>query len=226
MFVANFGGLMAVPTEPPYCLMYPNIYAASVPPENRNHFNVKGGPPRLCTHVCICCTLLQHADLSEVHRGKYHGSCVVIPWGAQYNHLLPKITMPGNHRVPLIDLHMGEPFPMVPVGDFQLVDKIFPGMPGESLLYNSDDLAKLQRMRFQVTMHWMEELPTTESKERPQSSHTSGEVPSSTSKDGEPFKSRGKSPWTLTKDIYRLSKQKVFALQQVLPSIERIPWHP
>ena len=69
-------------------------------------------------------------------------------------------------------------------------------MPRDSLLYNSDDVTKLRRMRFQVTMHWTEELPTTESKgKKPQSSHTSGEVPSSTSKDGEPSKSRGKSPW-------------------------------
>ena len=32
MFVGNFGGLMAVPTDPPYCLMYPNIYSNEVPP--------------------------------------------------------------------------------------------------------------------------------------------------------------------------------------------------
>ena len=57
----------------------------------------------------------------------------------------------------------GEPFPMVPVGDFQLVDKIFPGMPGDSLLYNSNDL---KAMRFQVTMHQREESPTAESKGR------------------------------------------------------------
>ena len=158
---------MAVPTEPPYCLVYSNIYAASIPTEDRNHFNVQGGPPGLHTNICICHALLQHVNLSKAHRWKYHGSCVVIPWGAQYNHLLPKITMLHNHWVPLIDLHMGEPFPMVPVGDFQLVDKIFPGMPGDSLLYNSDDLAKLWRMRFQVTMHQMEESPTTESKEKP-----------------------------------------------------------
>ena len=148
MFVATLGGLMAVTTEPPYCLVYPNICAASVPPKNRNHFNIQGGPPRLHTCVCICCALLQHAELSEAHRWKYHSSHMVIPQGVQYNHLLPEITMLCNHRTPLIDLHMGEPFPMVPVGHFQLVDKIFSGMPGDSLLYNSDDLAKLWRMRF------------------------------------------------------------------------------
>ena len=33
MFVTNFCGLMVVPIEPLYCLVYPNIYATSVPPE-------------------------------------------------------------------------------------------------------------------------------------------------------------------------------------------------
>ena len=97
MFVANFGSLMAESTEPPYCLVYPNIYAASVPPEDRNHFNVQVGPPGLHTCICICHTLLQHVDLSEDHRQKYHGSHLVIFQGVQYNHLFPKITMPYNH---------------------------------------------------------------------------------------------------------------------------------
>ena len=153
MFIANFGGLMAVPTDPPYCLMYPNIYSTTVPHEDRHHFNVQGGPSRLRTHASICRSLLQHADLSEAQRQKYHGSCLVIPKGAQYSCLLPEITMPCNHQAPLIDLHTGEPFPLDPVGDFQLEDNIFPRMPGDSLLYNSDNLTKLRRLRFQVTTH-------------------------------------------------------------------------
>ena len=153
MFIANFGGLMAVPTDPPYCLVYPNIYSITVLREDRHHFNVKGCPPGLCTHACICHALLQHANRSEAHRQKYHGSHLVIPQGTQYSCLLPKITMSCNHRVPLVDLHTGEPFPLVPVGDFQLEDNIFPGMPGDSLLYNSDDLTKLHRLWFQVATH-------------------------------------------------------------------------
>ena len=58
MFVGNFGGLMAVHTDLPYCLVYPNIYNNEIPPEDKNHFNVEGGPPGLCTHACICHTLL------------------------------------------------------------------------------------------------------------------------------------------------------------------------
>ena len=64
MFIGNFSGLMVVPTDPPYCLMYPNIYSNEVPPKDKNHFNIMGGPPRLHTYTCICHALLQHADLS------------------------------------------------------------------------------------------------------------------------------------------------------------------
>ena len=68
MLVANFGGLMAIPTDPPYCLMYPNTYSDEVALENQNHFNAVGGLPGLCTSSCICHALLQHADLTEAHR--------------------------------------------------------------------------------------------------------------------------------------------------------------
>ena len=144
MLVAKFGGLMAIPTDPLYCLMYPNTYRDEVALVNQNHFNTVGGPSELCTSSCICCALLQHVDLSEAHRQKYNGSCLIVPQGAQYKTLLPKIIMLCNHRVPLLDLHSGKPFPMVPVGNSSLVDKIFPGMPGDSLLFNGDELAKLQ----------------------------------------------------------------------------------
>ena len=115
MLVANFGGLMAVPTDPPYCLMYPNTYSDEVALKNQNHFNTVGGPPGLCTSSCICCTLLQHADLTEAHSRKYNGSHLIVPHGTQYKTLLPEITMPHNHQGLLLDLHR-KPFPMVPVG--------------------------------------------------------------------------------------------------------------
>ena len=165
MFITNFWGLMVVPIDPLYCLMYPNIYSTTVPHEDWHHFNVQGSPLGLCTPACVCHTLLQHVILSEAHRWKYHGSHLVIPWGVQYSCLLPKITMLCNHQVPLVDLHMGDPFPLVLVGDFQLEDNIFPGTPGDSLLYNSEDLAKLHRLRFQVTTHRTEQTSAIKCKE-------------------------------------------------------------
>ena len=218
MFIANFGGLMAVPTDPSYCLMYPNIYSTTVPNEDGHHFNIQGGPPGLHTRTCIYRTLLQYAHLSETHRLKYHGSHLVIPWGAQYSHLLPEITMPCNHWVLLVDLHTGDPFPLVPVGDFQLEDTIFSRTPDDSLMYNSEDLTKLRRLRFQVTTHRMEQTSTIECKEeKSQSSCGPGEAPSLTSKNGEP-KSRGKSPWApLPKMTMDSPNRKSLHHQQVLP---------
>ena len=67
----------------------------------------------------------------------------MIPQGAQYDDLLPKIMMLCNHWAPLVDLSTGEPFPLVPVRDFQLEDNIFPGTPGDSLLITSKELMKL-----------------------------------------------------------------------------------
>ena len=134
-------------------------------------------------------------DITEAHRQKYNGSCLIIPRGTQYKSLLPKITMPCNHRGPLLDLHSGKPFPMVPVGDFNLKDKIFPGTPGDSLLFNSDELVELQRKRYQILTYREEKPPDSSSrKEKQSSSHSSGDAPSSTSKEGESSKSSEKSP--------------------------------
>ena len=86
-----------------------------------------------------------------------------------------------NQWGPLLDLHSGKPFPMVPVGDFNLKDKIFP--------------AKLQRKRYQFLTYMEEKLPDSSSqKKKPLSSCGSGDVPSSTSKEGESSKSSRKSP--------------------------------
>ena len=90
MFVVNFGGIMALPTNLSYCLVYPNIYSSTVPKKDRHHFNVGGSPPRVHTHMCICHTLLQHANTSADHRQQHHGSHPVILQGVQYDHLFLK----------------------------------------------------------------------------------------------------------------------------------------
>ena len=94
--------------------------------------------------------------------------------------------MPHNHWVPLVDLSTGEPFPLVPVGDFQLEDNIFPETLGDSLLYTSEELMKLQKMKFQVTTHCpAQTLVVRHEDETSQLSRSSGEAPSSTSKNGD-----------------------------------------
>ena len=90
--------------------------------------------------------------------------------------------MPCNHWVLLVHLSTGEPFPLVPVGDFQLEDNIFPGTPGDSLLYTSEELA----------MHCpVQALTVCHEDETSQPSHSSGKAPSSTSKNGDLPKATG-----------------------------------
>ena len=110
---------MTLPTDLPYCLMHPNIYSSTIPKIDRNHLNIRGEPPGVCTCMCVCHALLQHADISTDHRQQHHASPLVIPWGVQYDHWLPKIMMPHNQWALLLDLIMREPFPLVSVGDFQ-----------------------------------------------------------------------------------------------------------
>ena len=73
--------IMAVPMDPPYCLVYPTIYSDDVATKNKNHFNTVGSPLGLHTHTRICHTLLQHADLTEAHKQKYNGSHLIVPHG-------------------------------------------------------------------------------------------------------------------------------------------------
>ena len=195
MLVTNFGGIMAIPTDTPYCLVYPMIYSEDIATKNQNHFNTMASPTGLCTHGCICHTLLQHADLMEAHEQKYNGSCLIVSHGAQYKTLFPEITMLCNHQGLLIYHSSGKPYPMVPVGDYSLVDKIFPGSPVDSLLFNGEELARLKRKGYQVSTFQEEKLhPSSPKREEQLSSHSLGDVLGYSSREGEPPKTSSKSP--------------------------------
>ena len=44
MFVMDFGGIMVLPTDPPYCLVYPKIYSSIIAEKDRHHLNIRGQP--------------------------------------------------------------------------------------------------------------------------------------------------------------------------------------
>ena len=52
MLVTNFGSIMAVPMDPPYCLVYPIVYNDNVAAQNQNHFTLQAAPQE-----CIPMTL-------------------------------------------------------------------------------------------------------------------------------------------------------------------------
>ena len=127
---------MSVPTDPPYCLVYPTSYARDMDPDHFNTCNNLAG-----THLCHC---ICHDDPDQCR--KYSGSCLILHHGAQYNdRLFPAILKPWNHQEPLTDSSTKEPFPMELVGDFQVADLIFKGCYGDSLLYSDVDLHWLRQ---------------------------------------------------------------------------------
>ena len=138
LFVNNFSGAMSIPTDPPYCLVYPTSCVKGVEPD---HFDTRNSPAGMRLHRCICHATLQFSNDDPKERTNYVGSHLILPRGAQYNdRLFPAILEPQNHRSPLIDPTTGEPYPMETMGDFKATDPIFKGCYRDSLLYSNADL--------------------------------------------------------------------------------------
>ena len=51
LFVDNLSGIMSIPTDPPYCLVYPTSYVKGIEPD---HFNTWNSPAGMCLHCCVC----------------------------------------------------------------------------------------------------------------------------------------------------------------------------
>ena len=137
LFVDNLSGTMSVPTDPPYCLVYPASYIKGVEPD---HFDTHNSPVGMHLHRCVCRTTLQFSNEDPKQCTKYVGSHLILPHGVQYNdQLYPSILEPRNHCDPLIDPAMEEPYPMEVVDDFRAKDPIFKGCYRDSLLYSDND---------------------------------------------------------------------------------------
>ena len=133
---------MSVPTDTPYCLVYPTSYIKGIKPD---HFNTHNSPMGMHLHHCVCCATLQLSNDDPKLCTQYVGSHLILPCGAQYkDQLYPSILELQNHCGPLIDPAMGEPCPLEVVGDFKAMDPIFKGCYRDSLLYSRADLTQLR----------------------------------------------------------------------------------
>ena len=142
LFVSNFRGTMSIPTDPPYCLMYPTSYVRDMDPD---HFDTCNNPAGIHLHHCICHTTLQFNNDEPKEHTNYAGSCLIMPHGAQYNdRLFPTILKLQNYCSPLIDSTMREPYEMEMVDDFWVAEPIFKGCYGDPLLYSDADLCWLR----------------------------------------------------------------------------------
>ena len=142
LFVDNLSSAMSVPTDPPYCLVYPTSNVKDIGPD---HFDIRNSPAGTRLHRCVCHTTLQFSNNDPKQRTKYVGSRLILPCGTQYDDwLYSTILELWNHQGPLIDPATGEPYLMEVVGDFRAMDPIFKGCYRDSLLYSDDDLAQLR----------------------------------------------------------------------------------
>ena len=138
LFVDNLSSAISIPTDPPYCLVYPTSYIKGVKPD---HFDTHNSPAGMCLHCCVCHTTLQFSNDDPKECNKYVGSHLILPRGVQYNDwLYPSILEPQNHCGLLIDPTPGKPYPMEVVGNFRAMDLIFRGCYRDSLLYSNNDL--------------------------------------------------------------------------------------
>ena len=142
LFVENLSSVMSIPTDPPYCLVYPTTYVKGTEPD---HFDIQNTPAGMRLHHCVCQATLQFSNTDPQLCTKYAGSHLIVPCRVQYNdHLYPAILEPWNHCSPLIDPVTGEPCLMEVVSNFKATDPIFKGSYGDSFLYLDDDLAQLR----------------------------------------------------------------------------------
>ena len=143
LFVSKYGGTMSIPTDPPYCLVYPTSYVRDMEPD---HFDTHNNLAITCLHHCICHGTLQHMNDDHSQHREYAGSHLILPCGAHYKErLFPEFLKPWNHWVPLTDSVTKEPFPMELVRDFRSTDLIFKGCYGDSFLYSDVDLGQLRQ---------------------------------------------------------------------------------
>ena len=140
--VSNFGGAISIPTDPPYCLVYPTSYVRDA---HLDHFDTCNNPVGMCLHHCVCHATLQYSNDEPKECTNYAGSHLILPHRVHYNdQLFPAILKLWNHRGPLVDSTIREPYPMEMVGDFRTTDPIFKGCYGDSLLYSNADLCWLR----------------------------------------------------------------------------------
>ena len=122
-----------------------------MPGDLRNQLHTDLFPPSLCCGECVCCQLIQRANLHKKWETIMGGSCFLLPHGAQYDdNPLPWLIRLWNHRSLLLDSIMAQPYPLVEVGSFTMQDPLFPGTAGDSYIYWGDVQKWLEERGYRV----------------------------------------------------------------------------
>ena len=76
LFVNNYGGIMSVPTDPLYCLVYPTSYVKDV---ELDHFDTSNNPTGTHLHHCICHATLHYMNDDPCYHRAYGRSHLILP---------------------------------------------------------------------------------------------------------------------------------------------------
>ena len=151
LFVEDYESMMVPPMEPPYCLMYPIHFFNDMPTDLRNQLHTDFFPPGLHCWECVCCQLIQWANLHEKWETIMGGSHFLLPGRAQYEkNPLPWLIRPQNHRSLLVNPVMAQPYSLVEVGSFTMQDPLFLGTVGDRYVYWGDAQKWLEERGYQV----------------------------------------------------------------------------
>ena len=82
LFVDNLSSIMSIPTDPPYCLLYPTTFVKGT---KSDHFDTQNSPTGTRLHRCVCRATLQFSNTDPKQCTKYAGSHLIIPHKVQYN---------------------------------------------------------------------------------------------------------------------------------------------
>ena len=151
LFVGDYESMMAPPTEPPYCLVYPIRFFNDMPEDLKNQLHTDLFPLGLRCWECVCHRLIHRANLHIKWETIMGGSHFLLPRGAQYDdNLLPQLIRPQNHRSLLMDPLTAQPYPLVEVGSFMMQGPLFPGTAGDSYIYWGDAQKWLEERGYRV----------------------------------------------------------------------------
>ena len=76
LFVDNLSGVVSIPTDPPYCLVYPTSYVKGIKPD---HFNTRNSPVGTRLHHCVCRATLHFSNDDPKQHTQYVGSRLILP---------------------------------------------------------------------------------------------------------------------------------------------------
>ena len=79
LFVEDYESMMAPPTEPPYCLVYPICFFNDMPEDLKNQLHTDLFPPGLHCQECVCHWLIHQANLHEKWETIMGGSRFLLP---------------------------------------------------------------------------------------------------------------------------------------------------